>query len=136
MGMGLSKSTTSRLSCDASNCFHSLPGNRCGAARIRIADQNPGRPAANAGDTCCLSFRYRHGLGEILSSLTNLNWRGLLREPSAEGVQVEPTIECSVENCLYRNEGEGCGAGMVRIGKEGATASGETDCSTFLPKQS
>lgn len=45
-------------------------------------------------------------------------------------------VTCVVNNCLYHNEGDKCGAGKIEIAPKSANTTEETDCNTFKSVES
>lgn len=122
------------VACDVQNCVHWLPGNLCSAGVIEVYDARGPQDATATGHTACRTFRYRRGLGDVVPSLNNVNWTGLLGAPFARGTQISPEVRCQVTSCLYWRRGERCGAEWIQVSGPAATAADETDCATFLPR--
>lgn len=136
-----------QVRCDANACAHWLPGDRCSAGAIEIAAQGEGPPRGGPGDTFCRTFRHRRGLAQVVSTLDNLDWSGLVAEPFRPGTQAAPEVRCRVRACLFWRDGATeaatgdaspgrCRAAGVQVSGQGATLPEETNCSTYLPASS
>ncbi len=122
----------SNLECEVSSCTFWIPTNVCAATRVSIADQYAKVPAG----TECQTFIPRNSFTNVVQSISNLNWPGIISEPFNLGKQINPIISCSANNCTYWAEGDICTAKNILISGMPVSESPDSQCSTFAKKDS
>jgi len=123
-----------RVECEVNTCTHWLPGNLCAAANIDILHEEEGKMAQQKEHTECKTFSHRRGLANMLGSLDNVNWGGMLTGVLRDGVQITPTVTCVVDTCKFWQEGNLCTAEAIFVSGNGATECQATNCDTFVNK--
>lgn len=118
-----------RVKCVVNSCNHWVPGDLCTAENIDILNQQD-TDAQIPGDTECKTFSER-GIRSMIASMDNVNWVGMVEEPFKEGRQITPSVTCTVDSCVYWDEGKRCGADAIEVTGRDAGECEETNCETF-----
>lgn len=100
------------LTCSVLYCGHNEDG-LCTLPDIAVC----GKGAHKSKDTFCADFIDRNL--QIFRDIPNKN----------------TDIECAAESCIFNKDGS-CNAAKVRVGKEGAYYSKDTECDSFLDSES
>jgi hypothetical protein len=119
------------VECEVNTCTHWLPGNLCSAGNIDILHEEEGRMAESKEHTQCKTFAHRRGLANMLGSLDNVNWAGMLTGVFRDGVQITPSVTCIVDTCKYWADGDLCVADQIFVSGNEATECQSTNCDTF-----
>lgn len=69
------------MKCEVNTCTHWIPGDLCAAGNIDILNEEEGKMSRLAEQTECKTFYRRRGLANIMGSIDNVNWGGMLSEP-------------------------------------------------------
>lgn len=123
------KLASPRVKCVVSSCNHWMPGDLCTAENIDILNQQD-LAAQIPGDTECKTFSQR-GIRSMIASMDNVNWTGMAEEPFKEGRQITPSVTCTVDSCIYWDEGDRCGVDAIEVTGRDASECEETNCETF-----
>lgn len=118
------------VKCEVNTCTHWIAG-LCGAANIDILNEEVGKMAKSMEHTECKTFSKRRGVANMLGSLDNVNWSGLITEPFLPGQQLTPTITCVVDSCIHWSEGNRCHADEILVTGPDANECQDTNCGTF-----
>lgn len=118
-----------KVKCVVNSCNHWIPGDLCSAENIDILNQQD-LDAGVPGDTECKTFSKR-GVRSMIASIDNVNWSGMAEEPFKEGRQITPSVTCTVDSCVYWDEGDRCGADAIEVTGRDASECEETNCETF-----
>lgn len=119
--------------CVVSTCTHYVPGDLCSAYNIDILYEEEGRMAQNSEQTECKTYEHRRGLANMLGSMDNVNVTGAVTELFTPGVQLTPSVTCTVESCKYWDQGNLCGADEIDVSGQHANECADTNCATYLP---
>jgi hypothetical protein len=119
------------VKCDVNTCTHWVFGNKCGASKIDILNEEVGKMSETKEQTMCKTFSERRGLANMMGSLDNVNWVGFAEEITGMGRQLNPTVTCIVDTCKYYEDGDLCNADSIEVSGKSATECQGTDCATF-----
>lgn len=124
-----------KVRCNVDTCTHYVNGDLCGAAKIDILNELPARMSQNDEQTECKTFEKRRGLANMLGSMDNVNWGGMVSDALFEGDdQMNPSVTCIVDSCRYWEQGDRCVAEEISVAGRGADECQDTDCNTFAPR--
>jgi len=123
-----------RVKCEVNTCTHWVPGDFCAAGNIDILNEEEGKMSHHSEQTECKTFYNRRSLANIMGSLDNVNWGGMLSEPFLPGQQLTPTVTCVVESCRYWSNGNRCDAEDIEVSGREANECQDTNCETFEPR--
>lgn len=99
-----------RLDCNVTNCLHNADS--CCCKQAIVVD---GYDAKETHETCCGSFdENKEG-----------SFRNLFKTP-----ENKLEVDCEAAKCVY-NEDRHCSADHIGIAGDGASESGQTECSSF-----
>ncbi|WP_425801931.1 DUF1540 domain-containing protein [Desulfitobacterium sp. Sab5] len=115
-----------KLKCNAANCLYNY-NTICSADEIKV--QGGGTTSGDA--TFCGTFSTR-GLGNYVSSITNMNYGGAAKQLLSNN-RMEPHVLCDAVNCTY-NSDQICNANGIEILNDVASAAEQTECQTFYPR--
>ncbi len=121
------------MKCEVNTCTHWIPGDLCAAGNIDILNEEEGKMSRLAEQTECKTFYRRRGLANIMGSIDNVNWGGMLSEPFLPGLQLTPTVTCVVDSCRYWSTGNRCEAEGIKVSGREADECQDTNCDTFEP---
>lgn len=124
-----------KVKCVVSTCTHWLEGNHCNASNIDILHEEENKMSQNAEQTQCKTFNQRRGLANMLGSLDNINWSGVLSKSLLLSEETNPTVTCLVHSCVHWYEGNRCRAASIDVVGDNADESQDTNCYTFQMKQ-
>lgn len=122
------------VKCEVNTCTHWLPGGYCSAANIDILNQIQGEMPESAHNTECKTFKERRGITDMISSIDNVNWSGIAVGMFLDGQQVTPSVTCTVESCIYWDNGNLCSVDGIQVSGHEARTCQETNCHTFKSK--
>jgi len=123
-----------KVKCKVNTCNHWLNGDFCSAGNIDIMHEEENKMSQNPEQTQCKTFYARRGLANLLGSLDNVNWGGLISKTLIPGSEVHPTVTCLVNTCTYWTEGNRCSAEKIDVVGANADESQDTNCFTFQLK--
>ncbi|MEW8959895.1 hypothetical protein MHOCP_11740 [Moorella humiferrea] len=123
-----------KVKCKVNTCNHWMNGDLCSAGNIDITHEEEGKMAQNPEQTQCKTFYVRRGLANMLGSLDNVNWGGLLSNTFLPGGELYPSVTCIVNTCAYWTEGNRCQAKKIDVVGVNADESQDTNCFTFKRK--
>lgn len=128
-------STNPRVKCSVDQCTHYMTGDYCSAARIDVYNEAMGDSMASSSSaTQCKSFHKRKTIGDMVGSLHNVNFGGLVSGPFIDGKQITPEVKCFVNSCTHWTSGDLCHASEIHVQGMNAGRNEDTDCETFKPK--
>jgi hypothetical protein len=112
-----------------------MSGDYCQAARIDVYNEaSSDANAATSAQTQCKSFHKRKTIGDMVGSMHNINYGGLMSGPFIDGQQITPEVKCFVNTCTHWNSGNLCHATDIHVKGPNASENEDTDCETFKPK--
>jgi len=119
------------VKCTVNTCTHYLRGDRCGAANIDILHDQEDRMPESSEHTECKTFYKKGGVANMLGSMNNVNWQGVVRGTVSTGSEVNPSITCVVDNCRFWAPGNECHAEVIEVSGKNANECRDTKCATF-----
>lgn len=119
------------IECEVDTCTHWISGNLCSAANIDILHEEEGRMAQSDAHTECKSFARKKGLANMLGSIDNVNWGGIVSSMFTPGQQINPSVTCTVNSCHFWADGNLCEADRIKVTGHGAAECQDTNCATF-----
>lgn len=119
------------IRCDVNTCTHWILGSLCGAGKIDILMQDPRHMAHGVQQTECKTFALRSSVANIIGSMDNMNWGGVIAEPFTPGTQVTPDVVCVVKTCQYWLERDQCNAHQIHVTGQEAKECQDTHCATY-----
>ncbi len=116
-----------KVKCVVDTCVHWIEGDLCSAANIDVL----GETARSDEGTSCKTFQHRGGAGNMIASLDNANYFGMLKQSVFGGKSLTPSTACIVETCRYWERGNRCNADSIEITGRDAQRYETTNCATF-----
>ncbi len=122
------------VKCEVNTCTHWFNGNVCSASNVDILHEEPGNMAQNPEHTECKTFEKKRGLANLVGSMDNVNWGGMISSIFMPGQQINPSVTCIVDSCKYWADGNLCHAENINVSGDGAVECQDTNCATYMNK--
>lgn len=123
-----------KVKCKVNTCNHWMNGDLCAAGNIDIMHEEEGKMAQNPEQTQCKTFSARRGLANMIGTLDNVNWGGVLSNTFLPGGELYPSVTCIVNSCTYWAEGNHCKAEKIDVVGVNADECQDTNCYTYQRK--
>lgn len=113
------------VECTVERCIHNMSG-MCNAQYIHVVGDN----TQQSYQTDCHTFELKSYRSSVIN-MTNVNITGAVDQIFTEDPVMNPSVRCSVGNCFYNINLQGCSATRIEIDGPGAGTIQQTNCSTF-----
>lgn len=124
-------SNNPKVACQVEECTHWMDGGQCMAEKIAIYNNEAVSSSQTSADTQCKSFHAGRGMGDYVGALHNADVSGSMKAAVVDGVQINPAVDCYVDNCKYWHQGNACNATGIEVNGMKASTTNDTDCATF-----
>lgn len=113
------------VGCSVERCVHNM-NNACGAQYIHVVNNT----SQDIHKTNCHTFELRN-FRTTITNVTNINIEGVVDQIFTEEPVMNPTIRCTVENCIYNSNNTQCTADEIDVKGTSSSTIQQTECGTF-----